>query len=303
MITLTQLSNSMLDNLNDYISELTLSKSKTTVDAYRYDVSKFLDYLSNKNVKRVSTIKPHQIVAYLAWCKDGGKSDSTLNRYYMSIKSFFNFLRRNKLVDNDITQDVTAPKYQLTPPKILSLEEAMKILDSPDTTTWLGIRDKAILELLYSSGLRASELCNLEISDFNDTKMLVKSGKGSKTRTVPVTQQASYAIKSYIKNFRGNEEGYLFLTKNFRQLKREKLSQMVGRYAKRNGINKVTTHTLRHACATHLLEQGADIRLIQEILGHSSITSTQRYTHLSSLKIEDMFNKFHPRKKNENKIE
>jgi site-specific recombinase XerD len=158
-----------------------------------------------------------------------------------------------------------------------------------------GVRDRAMLELLYSSGLRASELCNLDINDFKYDCVVVREGKRDKTRTIPITQEASSAIKNYL-YIRGFEEGNLFLTENRKPVRRQLLFKIVCRYANKAGIKGVTTHTLRHACATHLLDEGADIRLIQEILGHSSLTSTQRYAHLSSNKMQQMFKQFHPRK-------
>lgn len=214
----------------------------------------------------------------------------------MAIKALFQYLLRNGVIQSDITAFIDTPKSSLKAPVIPTLEQMQLILSTPDTTKQLGLRDRAILELLYSSGLRVSELCDLELSDFQERSILVKCGKGSKTRSVPVTRTAQEYIQKYIEQYRGNEDGYLFLTVNARQLQRGRLSEMVSTYADLCGLKDVTTHTLRHACATHLLDHGADIRMIQEVLGHASIATTQRYTHLSSNKIHAMFESFHPRK-------
>jgi site-specific recombinase XerD len=155
-----------------------------------------------------------------------------------------------------------------------------------------------MLCLLYSSGLRASELCALEYEDFKRSSVTVRCGKRSKTRTVPITDEAMDAIMGYIDTYRGHEGGWLFQTMLGRQIRRQLLCAIVVEYAKKARVQGVTTHTLRHACATHLLDQGADLRLIQEVLGHSSIASTQRYTHLSSGKMQEMFKQFHPREQN-----
>lgn len=279
-----------------------LSKSKPTVDAYRYDITKFLEYLHNKNIKRMSSIKPMHIVDYLGYCKTSGKSDSSINRYYMAIRSYCRYLRRTKSIQFDLTEDITPPKNRQKAPRVPSVEEVALIISQPKTHTESGTRDRAILELLYSSGLRASELCDLELKDTLDKQVLVRCGKRGKTRSVPITSEAHYWISRYIEDYRGRMPGYLFQTKRCKQIRRQLLCAMVANYAEKAGIEGVTTHTMRHACATHLLDEGADLRMIQEVLGHSSIASTQRYTYLSSNKIQEMFQTFHPRKKRDEKV-
>lgn len=291
----------MRESLNSFVAEISLSQSDPTVQAYRYDVGRFLEYLTTKNVRRISSIKPMHIINYLGECKKYGKSDSSINRYYMAIRSYCRHLRRAKVITDDLTQDITPPRSQQKAPYIPSEEEVTQILLAPDTTTESGTRDRAILELLYSSGLRASELCDLTIEDFKESGVLVRCGKRGKTRTVPITSEALEAVKIYIEHYRGKQPGILFQTVMGKQLRRQLLCAIVTDYARKTNVEGVTTHTLRHACATHLLNHGADLRLIQEVLGHSSIASTQRYTHLSSNKIEEMFQKFHPRKSDESK--
>ncbi len=281
--------------LQEYKEQISLSKSRQTVEAYVNDVARLLEYLQVKGVKRVNQLKGQMIVSYLGYQKSLGKSDASLNRYYMSIRSFFRYLRITKVLTEDLCLDVSAPMVKQKAPYVPSLCEIEVILSKPDTSTAAGKRDKAILELLYSSGLRASELCDLDIRDVLGMQITVKCGKGGKTRTIPMTQQAYETIGQYIQE-RGTQAGVLFQTCMGKKLRRQLLSRIVTNYARKAGIEGITTHTLRHACATHLLDQGADLRMIQEVLGHSSIVSTQRYTHLSSTKIKDMFNQFHPRK-------
>lgn len=297
MKTPQKLSSWMTESLDSFINNLSLSKSLPTVEAYRYDVTRFLDYLCSKGVKRLSTVKNTHVIEYLGWCKASGKSDASINRYYQAIRSYARHLKRHRLTANDLTDDITPPRSSQKAPRVPTQAEVEKLLVEPRIKSESGLRDRAILELLYSSGLRASELCDLTLEDFAGDQIRVKCGKRAKTRTIPITPEAAKWINEYIEKHRGREPGYLFVTKLGRQLRRQLLCAIVGDYARKIGLRGVTTHTLRHACATHLLDQGADLRLIQEVLGHSSIASTQRYTHLSSHKMQQMFQNFHPRTK------
>jgi integrase/recombinase XerD len=285
------------NTLDSFIAELNLSKGEQTIEAYEYDVGRFLEYVTiDRGIKRVSSLRPLHVVEYLSKCKKDGKSSASVNRYYMAIRSYCRFLRRNKFVNADLTQDITPPRSHQKAPRVPTQEEIVAILNRPNITTESGLRDRAILELLYSSGLRASELCCLHLHHVTENGVMVSCGKRGKTRTVPITDSAFRWIKQYIDEYRGTEKGTLFQTRMGKTIRRQLLCALVGYYAKQAGIEGVTTHTMRHACATHLLDEGADLRLIQEVLGHSSIASTQRYTHLSSRKMEQMFKQFHPRK-------
>jgi integrase/recombinase XerD len=278
--------------LSEFSQSLRVSKTQETVQAYSSDVQKFLDYAEALGVKRVSKIRADHVTSYLTLCKKD-KSEASICRYYMSLRSFSRFLRKGGC--EDFMESVQAPLQRSKAPKIMTLEEVDKLLEAPDTSTEIGTRDRAILEVLYSSGLRASELCDLQLYDVNASSVRVSCGKRGKTRTVPMTHSAWQWVQEYITKYRGIEEGPLFLTCMGRAMRRQLLCKTITSYAKRVGLKDVTTHTLRHACATHLLEHGADIRLIQSVLGHASITSTERYTHLSSAKINSMFGQFHPR--------
>jgi len=288
----------MNESLEGFRADLLIGRSPHTVDGYCGDVQRFFSYLLEKNVKRLSTIRGQHLITYLGQCKTQGKNHASIYRYLTSMKAFFRYLKKMQQIDDNPIAEVKMPTARAKAPKIPTLEQVKALLEMPFTNTESGCRDRAILELLYSSGLRASELCDLTIDDVMQGQIRVQKGKGSKTRTIPLTEEAYTWIMLYLETYRKERERdeYLFITTYGRQLTRQYLTKMIGRYASIAGIEGMTAHTLRHACATHLLDHGADLRLIQEVLGHSSIASTQRYTHLSSHKMQDMFKQFHPRK-------
>jgi integrase/recombinase XerD len=292
----TQILGWMKESLNSFLLEEGLDRSAHTMEAYKYDIGKFLEYLHGKGVKKISSLKRQHVIDYLGYCKQGGKSNATVHRYFMAIRCYCKYLRKTKALEGDIVADIKAKRGTLPAPYIPSRAEIDCLLAQPCQGSESGTRDKAILSLIYSSGLRASELCDLELQDFRGYEVIVKCGKRSKTRTVPVSEEVSINIRTYIDLYRGKEPGYLFLTILGRQLRRQLLCKMVVEYARKAGIRGVTTHTLRHACATHLLEQGANLRFIQKMLGHSTIASTERYTHLSGKEMQEMFEQYHPRR-------
>jgi integrase/recombinase XerD len=276
-----------------YLGSLSLSKSKGTVQAYGTDLRLFLRYLEDRKIRMATKVQACHIEGFLGYAKQLGRSDATLNRYYMSIRSFTNWLRKSKVLTEDIAIDITKPKLEVSAPRVPTRDEIQRILAATDCEYCRGIRDRAILELLYGSGLRASELCDLKDGDIHLDKVFVAKGKGSKARTVPITASTSFWVEQYIEYCR-EDDGTPWL---WQRMKGDRLTPgdlfvIVERYAKRAGVPEVTPHTLRHACATHLLEAGADLRFIQLLLGHSSISSTQRYTHLSSQSLQEMFKRF-----------
>jgi integrase/recombinase XerD len=298
MKTPPAISTFMLSLVKQFEVDLCANKSRFTVEGYVGDVLSFLEFAHNQNVRTLKRFDTYIIKAYLAHQIAAGKSSTSVNRYYMSLRAFCKFLRKAKAILEDLMEGVPVPRRKPYTPRVPTIAEIEAMLTVPDLTKDFGLRDRAILEVLYSSGLRASELCDLEIHDYMATNhcVIIRCGKGSKTRTVPLTQSACNWIERYIKEYRGHHEGCLFLTSTGRPMTRQGLSKQVIFYAKHAGVRQVTTHTLRHACATHLLDQGADLRLIQEVLGHASISSTERYTQMSSQKIQERFNQYHPRK-------
>lgn len=298
----TAISTSLQGDLDSFVSELSSSSSKCTATSYHTDLRYFLDYVASKGIKRSKSVKAQHVMTYLGMRRQLGKSDSSVTRAYMAIRGYFKFLRRLKVIDEDPTLDLKAPRNKRKAPYVPSMDEIERLIAQPDVNTEKGTRDRAMLELLYSSGLRASELCGLKLQNVYARQVLVSCGKGGKSRSVPLTDEAIHWIGQYVEQYRGGEAGPLFQTLEGRTMKQNFLRNTIIRYAAAAGLEDVTTHTLRHACATHLLDSGADLRLIQEVLGHSSIMSTQFYTQLSTHKIQAMFQHFHPRKRQEIEI-
>lgn len=283
---------------------MSLQKSNKTAAAYLYDLGKFIAYLEKVHrLKKVTAITETHIIGFMSQCKAAGHAEATINRSFMSIRAWFRYLRRSKLVVRDMTEDITAPTCKQKALRIPSTEDVKKLLTVPDLDTYAGTRDRAIMELLYSSGLRVSEMCDLNLSDLHANCVLVGCGKGSKTRTVPVTRDAFNCIRDYISRernqyFKGKSEA-LFLSMQGKRMTRQLVCKLVIEHARKADLHDITPHTLRHACATHLLEAGADLRMIQLILGHATIASTQRYTHYSAVSIQSMFERYHPREQHE----
>lgn len=288
-------SSSLIHCLDGYLESLAISKASGTVQAYASDLRQLLRYLEARKIKKATKVQAGHIEGFLSASKREGRSDATLNRYYMSARSFCHWLRKTKAVTDDITLDISKPKMEVATPRVPTRDEMIRLINAPDCDDWTGIRDRSMLELLYGSGLRASELCDLKDGDVHLDKVFISKGKRSKPRTVPITHTANFWVEQYIDRCReDNGTPWLWQRMKGDRFTRGDLFDMVTRYAKLVGLQAVTPHTLRHACATHLLDAGADIRMIQLVLGHSSISSTQRYTHLSSQSINDMFHKFQP---------
>jgi site-specific recombinase XerD len=299
-IDMKQSTNSVEETLTAFLSDLSMHKSKHTVLAYGSDVKDFITCLSSLGIKKINKIKKEHAQKYLQEKKQDGYSASSLNRYYNSLHSWAVFIRRNGIRTDNFMDDVSAPSVQFIPPFVPSQDQIHKLLNMPLEGTYQGDRDRSILSLLYSSGLRAAELCALNRTDITTKSIIIRQGKRGKTRTIPVLQESIDLILDYLATWRDDDdEQAMFVSQNCKRLSGQYLSMLVSRHARNCGLNEVTPHTLRHACATHLLDAGADLRLIQEILGHSSIASTQRYTHLSSATMQEKFNQFHPRGKND----
>lgn len=293
---MAKLSRSYLKDLvTEFFVFLPQSVTQETARAYKSDVYLFIDWLHGRPLVQKQAISTKDIEDYLAYCHQEKYMSSTIRRRFAVIKRWCRFLKRHKYIDTDPTIDIEQPKLRSTKLIIPKPEEIKALLLIPNTCTESGCRDRAIMEVLYSSGLRVSELCALKMPDFAGVSLHIQHGKGDKQRTIPITDSASYWVKKYLHEYCTGEQDYLFVTLQGKKLHREVISCMIAKYAKRAGLNRITPHTLRHACATHLLTHGADIRLIQEILGHASITTTQRYTHLSSENMQEMFKRHHPR--------
>lgn len=265
--------------------------SKNTIAAYESDLKSFSKFLNGKDFNHVSE---EDFINYLDFLKTKAYAPSSIYRAFVAIKVFFRFLKREGLLSIDIGFFEVPKIWQLIP-VVLTYSEVESLLRQPDITTCIGARDKAILELLYATGIRVSEGINLKIQDVTDEFVKV-TGKGKKDRVVPIGKKAIEAIDYYLANFRKTENEYLFLSLKGKKMSRVDVYLRIKIYAKAAGIEKkVTPHTLRHCFATHLLENGADIRLIQEMLGHEDISTTDKYTHVSQNHLKKAFESFHPR--------
>ena len=270
--------------------------SENTQIAYKYDIERFIQFLIDQNIKDFKEVGQKHFLKFLEAYKEKGHASSSLGRLLMALKVFFKFLKREGHIESNIALYLSSPKIWQVVPHVLSLTEVEKLINEPNNKLPLEARDKAIIETLYGSGLRVSELCSLKINDVDDTFVKVK-GKGSKERMVPIGKKAIEAIDHYLVHFRKEDQiPYLFISRQKNRLDRVFVWKRIRFYAKRAGIKQnISPHMLRHSFATHLLENGADLRIIQEMLGHANIATTDRYTHVSQKHLKSAFDTFHPR--------
>lgn len=276
--------------LSDYIIELKTIKQRdkdTTVNSYSEDIYKYLEYMESKNISSALDISYNNLLDYLKYLDDNKYEVSSVARKIVSIKAFHKYLSENYNVV-DISTKINTPRFYRKLPNILTIEEVDNLLDIKLDTPF-DYRNKAMLELMYSSGLRVSELINLELSDIDLNNNYVRCfGKGSKERIVPVGEYSSKYLSIYINEYRDSmKKSYytekIFLNNHGKEMTRQGLFKIIKKIAKDKDINKnITPHMLRHSFATHLLNNGADLRTIQEMLGHSSISTTQIYTNVTN---------------------
>lgn len=281
-----------------FISYLLIDKkySQNTIDSYTNDLNKFSSYI-NKDIKN---IKKEDIINVLKKLQKEKLSNSSINHFVTTLRSFYKFLIINNLVKENIMDFISTPKREKHLPKVLSESDIDKLLNIPLNDAF-SYRNKAILELMYASGLRVSELINLKVNDIDLNMALLKTlGKGSKERIIPIGDYALNYLRIYIKEYRDllikkNVNDYLFLNNHGNKLTRQGLFKILNKLAREQGIkNELSPHTLRHSFATHLLNGGADLRSIQELLGHSDISTTQIYTHISKQKLQEDYHQYHP---------
>ena len=293
------------EQVEDYLrySQVERGLSNNTITAYRQDLTSFIRFLQKENLTSWPT-KVLDIDAFLAEQRDQKKAASSISRLITSLRKFYQWLVRQNIQKLNPMLEIDSPKKRRTLPVALTVNEVNKLLQQPDTKKKLGLRDRALLETLYATGIRVSELINLKFTDLHEELRLVKVfGKGSKERLIPISEVALSWIDSYKEKVRdplilkiGKNTDFIFLNSRGSSLTRQAVWQIIKHYCKMAGIQKnVTPHTLRHTFATHLLENGADLRVVQEILGHSDISTTQIYTNLSQKHILQVYEKTHPR--------
>ncbi|MDP1836676.1 MAG: site-specific tyrosine recombinase XerD [Chlamydiales bacterium] len=287
----------MLDEFASYLGS-EKGASRNTIEAYMRDTNAFAQFLNECRITTFSLVTRDHIVKHLGHLKAKGYASSSMCRALIAIKVLFRFLKREAYIPTNIALTLDSPKLWQLIPEVLTGSEVERLLAVPDADTEQGSRDRAILEVLYACGLRVSELCSLNICDVSDVHLKVM-GKGRKERVVPIGKKAIDAVNAYHfyrDKYDSETEKALFVNGKGKRIDRMMVWQKVKAHAKAAGITKnISPHTLRHSFATHLLDNGAELRVIQEMLGHVSIASTDRYTHVSQQRLIEAFAAFHPR--------
>ena len=292
--------------LKDYIIFLRIEKnlSPNTIEAYERDLKRYLHFLeTDEGITDLNKIKQKHIRKYIRILNDVHLSVTSINRAFSSIRSFHNYLSGEEIIKSNPVLLLDTPKAPRKLPIVLSPQEIDTILNAVDVSNDLGIRDLTVLEILYSGGLRVSELCDLKLTDLLlDAEMLRVSGKGNKQRLVPLGPRAIRCLDKYFKRVRpsiarkNKNQGRIFLSRNGNPLTRMMVWLIIKKWVGFTDIKKdISPHTLRHSFATHLLEGGADLRAVQEMLGHADISTTQIYTHLDKEYLKEVHRTFHPR--------
>lgn len=280
-----------------------LGLSANTRQAYERDLRLFCKTLGFKNSDALVNVSREQITGYMTQLKERGLAAATIARKLAAIKAFYRFMTAEGYMDANPAEVVEAGTKGIKLPRVLSEDEVVRLLNQPDITTAEGFRDRTMLEVLYATGMRVSELINLTLErvDLN-MKYIIAFGKGSKERIVPLGSVAAKFLQQYLEKVRpklthaGRNTNIVFLAFGGHELTRQRFWQIIRAYGRKANINKaLTPHILRHSFATHLLDNGADLRSVQELLGHSDISTTQIYTHLTNKRLRDIYAKAHPR--------
>ena len=280
-----------------------LGLATNTRQAYNRDLSLFVDWLGFKSADSLINVERQQVTDYLTWLKEKGLAAATIARKLAAGKSFYRFMTAEGYMDMNPAEVVEAGTKGIRLPRVLSEDEVLRLLNQPDITTAEGLRDRTMLEVLYATGMRVSELINLTLDRVNlNMKYIIAFGKGSKERIIPLGSVAAGFLQKYLDEVRpklvheDRVSDIVFLAQGGHALTRQRFWQIIRAYGKEARITKtLTPHILRHSFATHLLDNGADLRSVQELLGHSDISTTQIYTHLTNKRLRDIYAKAHPR--------
>ncbi len=291
----------LIDAFLNYLS-VERGLSNNTIISYREDLNSYLDFMTKQHIEALSRIAKNDVINFMLNQKDKGISANSIARRLAAIRMFHRFLARERILKSDPTNLIDSPKLWKKIPDTLSLNEVEALIAQPDIRDKQGIRDKAILETLYATGMRVSEATNLKIENVNlDVGFLRCIGKGDKERVIPLGKKAIAALKRYLEvsrqHFLKNKQSeFLFISRLGKKVSRQSLWKIIKKYAKLARIKKpIKPHILRHSFATHLLERGADLRSVQEMLGHSNISTTQIYTHINKDRLKTIHKMYHPR--------
>jgi integrase/recombinase XerD len=290
--------------IQQFLDHLRVERELTpaTVEAYGRDLAGFAHFAAGRTISRADTVGPIDVLDFLVHLNERKLAARSQARRLVALRQLFRFLKGERLVTVDPTEDIDLPRFGRKLPDYLTIDEVDRLLVAPDRRTARGLRDAAMIELLYATGLRVSELVKLRLRDLNfDAGYLMATGKGRKERLVPVGEAALQAVRAYVEGGRSGFAGTraidtLFLTHHGRAMTRQGFWKLLGRYARAAGIRKpISPHKLRHSFATHLVERGADLRAVQAMLGHSDIGTTEIYTHVSRGHLRSVYDRFHPR--------
>ena len=287
--------------IQDFIEYLKSRQvSRNTLLSYERDINQLATYFKNID-KKMFDATEEDLQKYIVYLTTMGKSNATISRNVASMKAFYRYLLKNKLVEENIALNLAAPKVEKKELSILSVSEVEKLLEQPSSKDLKGQRDKAMLELLYATGIRVTELVSLTRSDVNVNAGHIKVKKKNKERVIPISNTALKYLKEYIENVRPlliktEEEQSLFINANGQKMTRQGFWKILKQYKDEAKIEKeLTPHTIRHSFAVHMLQNGAELKSVQELLGHTDVASTMMYTHVADLKLRDEYLKAHPR--------
>lgn len=290
---------------DEFLNYLSVERglSKNTIASYGTDLKHFAEGLESRGVIDPAAVKRQDITNYLLGLKDRGISGNSIGRALVAIKMFYKFLVQEHFIKDDVAGVLESPKLIRPLPDVLNLSEVDKLLAAPNIRDWIGMRDRAALELMYATGMRVSEIADLSMEGLNTDVGFIKCrGKGDKERIVPMGKSAKEALMRYLGRVRpkllkkDSNDQHVFLSRLGKKISRQSFWKIIRKYKKTAGIKKeITPHTLRHSFATHMLERGADLRVVQEMLGHSDISTTQLYTHIDRSRLKTIHKQFHPR--------
>jgi integrase/recombinase XerD len=293
--------NELLEKYIGYIAEVR-KLSSNTVESYGRDIRQYIEYIRGKNISSLKNTNKTTVITYLLYLQKNGRATSTISRNLASIRAFYQYMASERIIDKDPTVDLESPRVEKRLPVILTNKEVEMLLEQPDCSDAKGTRDKSMLELLYATGIRVSELVALDLNDINMELGYIKCSKSNeKERIIPVGTIALEIMERYINRVRpglvsDKSEKALYVNYKGERLTRQGFWKIIKGYKNKANINKaITPHTLRHSFAAHLLQNGADLKSVQEMLGHSDISTTQIYTQITKNRIKEVYNKAHPR--------